>query len=174
MHLSVSGGYNGDFYAYLSYNGVLIPLLNRVGVGTGSLFGYADSGFSNIALASFGKNVHTYLLAQNPNGGTLNGTWQADGRGLSPLSAPSSFDADGMVTLNGTFLGMDLNGAWTLFFSDLSAGGGQAKLNGWSLEITAIPEPVNPAVVVFVGVVMIISLLRSEWVRKFFRQPSAR
>src|ERR1043166_3027919 len=48
VKLNVSGGYNGDLYAYLSYNGVLIPLLNRVGVtatGGGSRFGYSDTGF---------------------------------------------------------------------------------------------------------------------------------
>ena len=32
VNLNLSGGYNGDLYAYLSYGGVLVPLLNRVGV----------------------------------------------------------------------------------------------------------------------------------------------
>src|ERR1017187_8224909 len=37
VKLNISGGYNGDLYAYLSYGGVLLPLLNRVGVtGTGA------------------------------------------------------------------------------------------------------------------------------------------
>ena len=40
--LNVAGGNNGDYYAYLSYNGTLVTLLNRVGVGTingGTAFG---------------------------------------------------------------------------------------------------------------------------------------
>src|SRR6266508_6930849 len=36
VSLNVTGGYNGDLYAYLSYNGALIPLLNRVGVTAGN------------------------------------------------------------------------------------------------------------------------------------------
>src|SRR5205823_8362522 len=30
--LDVAGGYNGDLYAYLSYDGKLVPLLTRVGM----------------------------------------------------------------------------------------------------------------------------------------------
>src|SRR5437867_245572 len=32
VKLNISGGYNGDLYGYLSHSGVLVPLLNRVGV----------------------------------------------------------------------------------------------------------------------------------------------
>ena len=48
--LNISGGYNGDVYAYLSYGGVLVPLLNRVGTGSGSQpqysFGYSTAGMN--------------------------------------------------------------------------------------------------------------------------------
>ena len=60
--LNVSGGYNGDLYAYLSYGGVLVPLLNRVGVSSGNSFGYSDPGF-NITLSSSGTDVHFYGCA---------------------------------------------------------------------------------------------------------------
>src|SRR5713226_2738032 len=46
VNLSVSGGYNGDLYAYLSYGGVLVPLVNRIGVGTGNSFGASGSGMT--------------------------------------------------------------------------------------------------------------------------------
>src|ERR1035441_7065048 len=63
VNLNISGGYNGDLYAYLSYGGVLVPLLNRVGVtatGGGNSFGYGDAGF-NVTLSSAGANdVHFY------------------------------------------------------------------------------------------------------------------
>ena len=44
--LNVSGGYNGDLYAYLSYNGVLVPLLNRIGVSGSSAFGTSGAGIT--------------------------------------------------------------------------------------------------------------------------------
>ena len=42
--------------------------------------------------------------------------------------------------LLGVFNGMDPNGVWSLYVSDLSAGG-EGTLVGWGLEITAVPEP---------------------------------
>ena len=51
VNLSISGGYNGDLYVYLSHDGVLVTLLNRVGVKSGDAFGYGDAGF-NITLSS--------------------------------------------------------------------------------------------------------------------------
>ena len=69
------------------------------------------------------------------SGSVLSGTYQADG------------------SLSG-FNGGDPNGTWTLYFSDTIAGGGNATLNGWSLDITAVPEPVNVALGMF-GVVLV-------------------
>jgi hypothetical protein len=52
-----------------------------------------------------------------------------------------------------SFNGMDPNGTWTLFFADLSAGN-TSTLNGWSLDVTAVPEPVNVAMAILgVGLV---------------------
>ena len=156
--LNVSGGYNGDLYAYLSYNGTLVTLLNRVGVGTingGDAFGSADSGFNNVTLGSTGSDVHWATAG----GGALSGSYLADGRQISPLSSPSSFNAAGTVTLAGSFGGMNPNGTWTLFFADLS-GGETSTLQGWSLNITAVPEPVNVALAVFGGVLGVWSISR--------------
>ena len=134
--LDVSGGFNGDLYAYLSYGGNLVPLLNRVGVGTingGTTFGSAGSGFT-VTLASTGSDIHW-------TSGTLTGNYLADGRAIDPLSGAVNFNADGARNLDGTFGGVNPNGTWTLFFADVSGGGGTAMLNGWSLDITAVPEP---------------------------------
>src|SRR4051794_16925641 len=38
LTLSISGGYNGDYYAYLSHAGGLTILLNRVGSTSGNSF----------------------------------------------------------------------------------------------------------------------------------------
>jgi subtilisin-like proprotein convertase family protein len=133
--LNVSGGYNGSLYAYLSYDGTLVTLLNRVGTGEGSepqtTFGFSTSGFNNITLADGSmSNIHD---VQNPVSGT---TYGPDGGNLA------------------SFNGANPNGTWTLFFASM-AGGDTSTLEGWSLDITAVPEPVNLALVIFGGLVVV-------------------
>lgn len=159
--LNVTGGNNGDLYAYLSYNGTLVTLLNRVGVTSGDAFGSSDAGFKNVTLASTGSDVH---LA-SASGGVLSGSYLADGRQISPLSSSASFDGAGTVTLDASFGGQTPNGTWTLFFADLS-GGDSSTLQGWSLDITAVPEPVSEALVIFGGVLAFWSVI---W-RRFRRR----
>jgi hypothetical protein len=150
--LNISGGYNGDLYGYLSYDGKLLPLLNRVGMGTGSTsdptyyFGYGDAGFNNVTLADSGSvNIHNY-----GGNGVPTGTYAPDSGGL---------------TFAGTFGGLNPNGTWTLFLADLSSGGGQSQLTGWSLDITAVPEPANVALGIFAGIVVLVIIARTRPVR---------
>jgi hypothetical protein len=150
--LTLSGGYNGDLYAYLSHDGVLLPLLNRVGSGTGSeptyYFGYADAGFNAVSLSDCGTvNIHNY-----GGGGVPSGNYSPDSGGL---------------TFAGTFAGANPNGHWTLFLSDLSAGGGQSQLASWSLEITAVPEPANVALGIFGAGSLVVMIAKSRRVRKW-------
>jgi hypothetical protein len=144
VKLNLTGGLNGDLYAYLSYDGILVPLLNRVGVtatAPSSDFGYSDSGFAVTLSASAGQDVHFYdQFSPTITGGQLAGTWQPDGRLTSPMSPTSSFDAASRLSLD-AFNGHDPNGSWTLFIADVSAGGGQSQLTGWELDINAVPEP---------------------------------
>ena len=51
------------------------------------------------------------------------------------------------------------NGTWTLFIADLSAGE-QSTLLDWGLDITAVPEPVTSALLVFAGVLGCVTLAR--------------
>jgi hypothetical protein len=134
--LNLTGGYNGDLYAYLSYGGNLVPLLNRIGLSGSNPFGFDGAGmnvtFSDGAIA----NIHA------AGNGYLNGTYQADGQNISPLSSAGSFNPNGgAITLNGTFGNLDPNGSWTLFIADVVSGGGSSTLSGWSLQITPVPEP---------------------------------
>jgi hypothetical protein len=153
---TVSGGYNGDLYGYLSHAGALVPLLNRVGTGTGSeptySFGYDDAGFNAVTLADGGANgnIHTY------------------GGGLVPTGtyAPDS----GGLTFAGTFGGLTPNGNWTLFLADLSSGGGQSTLVGWSLSITAVPEPVNVALAIFAAVFLVVMVAQARPLRDRIRR----
>ena len=126
--LTLSGGNMGDLVAYLSYNGTTVQLLNRPGLNNPSPLGYTGMSFTSpFSLSDTGNSsIDSY-------GGTAtSGTYQ-------PTVAFSAFN-----TINP-------NGTWTLFFADLSGGDGAdvTTLNGWSLDITAVPEPVNMAMIIF-------------------------
>jgi len=139
---SGSSAYNGDLYAYLAGpHGGFSVLLNRVGVGTGNNFGYADAGMDITFSLAAASNIHfyqggPYLL----NGaGQLTGTWGADGRAIDPQSSPSLFDPSGTAGLD-SFLGANPNGTWVLFIADLSDGN-TSQVNTWTLNLTTVPEP---------------------------------
>jgi hypothetical protein len=176
VNLNISGGYNGDLYAYLSYGGALVPLLNRVGVTSGDAFGYGDTGF-NITLSSAPGNNDVHFYGNHSpsfNGnGQLTDTWQPDGRNINPLSAPGDFDTATRVNF-GQYQDMNPNGTWTLFIADLSAGA-QSQLVSWSLNVTAaeVPEPVNVALGIFAGVFLIVILVRSRPVLQRIHQLRA-
>jgi subtilisin-like proprotein convertase family protein len=141
--LNISGGYNGDLYAYLvDPTGDFAVLLNRVGVGPGNSTGYSDSGFQ-ITLDDLDgySNVH-YYQNESPTitSGVLTGTWASDGENVDPQGG-SVGSAPVTANLTSTF-GTDPNGTWTLFISDLSPGG-VSLLNSWTLDVNtaAVPEP---------------------------------
>ena len=61
------------------------------------------------------------------------------------------------------FNGQNPNDTWTLFFAD-TVPGDTTTLNGWSLDITAVPEPVNVAMAVFGTIAAIVGGVR--WYRQ--------
>ena len=133
VDLSVSGGYNGNLYAYLvAPNGTLVMLLNQPGATISNPFGYGGSGLNVTLSDTAAGSIQT--TPETP-GSVFSGTFQAAGT----LGAVSGSAADG---------------TWTLYFADVAAGGGQPILNGWSLNITAVPEPANLALIIF-GVGMV-------------------
>jgi subtilisin-like proprotein convertase family protein len=154
LTLNLSGGYNGDLYAYLSHGNGFVVLLNRVGVGQaqGDAFGFGGSGMS-LTLASDGAHddIHWYGFGSMPTG-----TYLPDGRAIDPLSAPNLFDAAATTASFATMAGLQPNGAWTLFVADVSAGGGQSLLTGWSLEIVTVPEPATTALLAL-GIVVVVA-----------------
>jgi len=128
VDLSVSGGYNGNLYAYLvAPNGTLVMLLNQPGATISNPFGYGGSGLNVTLSDTAAGSIQT--TPETP-GSVFSGTFQAAGT----LGAVSGSAADG---------------TWTLFFADEVAGGGQATSNSWSLGITAVPEPANLALIIF-------------------------
>lgn len=133
--LNISGGYNANLYAYLvAPNGAMVVLLNQPGVTGGNPFGNTGSGM-NVTLADGGPAI-------TASSDLSQGTYAAAG------------------ALSG-FNGSMADGTWTLYFADTVSGGGTSTLNGWTLGITAVPEPANVALGVFGGLFAIAGLTKS-------------
>jgi subtilisin-like proprotein convertase family protein len=153
VRLNISGGYNGDLYVYLTHASGFSVLLNRVGRTADNSFGYSDPGFNVTFDGSAASDVHLY--GGNGNN-VLTGIWQPDARNVDPATVT---DASSRSAFLSSFNGLDPNGTWTLFIADLSSGE-QSTLVDWGLDITAVPEPVTSALLVFAGVLGSITLAR--------------
>jgi hypothetical protein len=125
VDLQLSGGWNGDLYAYLVHDTGFTVLLNHVGVGVAgvSAFGYGDAGM-NVNLAVTGTSIHEYG-GNSTFSATPSGSWQTDNTSGSLAS----------------FLSTIPNGTWSLFIADQS-GGGVTTVQSWGLQmdIVAVPE----------------------------------
>jgi subtilisin-like proprotein convertase family protein len=151
--LNLSGGFNGDLYAYLSHDGVNVVLLNRIGATSSNPLGYLTSGMNVTFDDSGAVDIHVYGGAPN-----VNGVFQPDGRNVDPNTAiDTSPRGPGLVSFNG----MDPNGDWTLYCADLS-GGGETTVNSWGLDFTATPEPVAVALGIFLVAIFGIGLFRAR------------
>ena len=135
VSLNVSGGFNGDIYAYLSHGSQISYLLSGDGAASGS-------GMNLTFVEGTGNPIPT------GGSGTLVG---------------SSYTA---FTDLSTFNNTDPSGSWTLFFADRSSAD-TSTLTGFSIGITAVPEPVNVALGVF-GVVLVgtVGIRRFQQTRK--------
>ena len=142
VNLNISGGYNGNLYAYLiAPNGTLVVLMNQPGVAVNG-FGAYGAGM-NLTLQD-GATANGSI--QNAtSGGILSGSYNAAG-GSSALSA---------------FDGSQVNGVWTLYFADLASGTGSSTLN-WSIGLTPVPEPVDLALGLFAA--MLLALAGLKWI----------
>jgi hypothetical protein len=137
------GGWNGDLYGYLKHGSDTVVLLNRVGKGTGNTYGFGPTTGMNVTLwDGASQNIHDVAVPADL------GSYKPDGRGISPLSGNAAFDLAGTQTLGAAFNGKDPNGTWTLFLADASSLG-VSTIGSWSLEITAVPEPVTVALGIF-------------------------
>jgi subtilisin-like proprotein convertase family protein len=97
----------------------------------------SGSGFNSVTLSETGSSIPT------GGSGPLTGSYIAYGN----LSA---------------FNNTDPNGNWTIFFADLSPGD-TSTLNGFSVDIAAVPEPTTMALAVFAGVAFLAGIVRWQW-----------
>ena len=112
VSLDITGGFNGDLYAYLDGPaGGFVVLLNRPGLTGSNPFGYGDAG-CNITLSDGSPDIHTYQL-DSPAivGGQLTQTWAPDGRNIDPMSDGSMFDSTSPSTPLSVFNGTTANGS---------------------------------------------------------------
>ena len=160
VSLDITGGLNGDYYAYLTHGSGFAVLLNRVGADTGNPTGYADSGL-NITLDDSAANgdVHNYQLTLNPHGAPLTGTWAPDGRTADPGSVTVGSPRTALLS---SFDGLDPNGSYTLFIADMNPGG-IGTLQNFELTVTGVPEPTTSALLLLGGAGL---LLRKRFFKK--------
>ena len=147
LNLNISGGRNGDLYAYLTHDNATAILLNRVGRGEVA-GGYDNNGF-NVTIADGSPDIHTYQLGGVNLTGPLTGTWGPDGRDVSPFVSTTSSSRTSFLS---NFTGGNANGSWTLFIADVNGNTSESTLDSWSLDITAVPEPVDYALMAFGGI----------------------
>jgi subtilisin-like proprotein convertase family protein len=138
VDLDISGGYNGDLYAYLkSPEGTVVTLLYQPGAAVDGGYGNPQPGL-NITLTDSGATS----IQNVPDGsGTLTGTY-------APAHPLAAFDNE------------VVDGGWSLYVADVGSGGGSPSLVSWSLDIDAVPEPVNVALGIFSAVLLTGSVLR--------------
>ena len=143
--LNISGGYNGNLYAYLiSPTGTLVVLMNH----PGSAPFYASGSGMTVTLADGGSGGSIQSAAETA-GQVLTGTYSVVGS-LSSIAAPGANSGTG-------------NGTWTLFFADLKRGGGQAYLDSWTLNLTVVPEPITLSLGLFVAMLIALAGLKRCW-----------
>ena len=153
VELNISGGYNGDLFAYLvGPHGGFAVLLNRVGrTSAGDISTYSDAGF-DVTLSDSAANgdIHLYQVVFDPAGGVLTGTWQPDARNFDPATVTD----EALRTDNlSSFEELDPNGTWSITLYDVVESGNPSTLESWSLNITAIPEPSTVSLGVLAAIV---------------------
>jgi subtilisin-like proprotein convertase family protein len=136
ISLNLSGGYNGDLYAYLSHGSQTTKLFDQI---TGS----PSSAGMNVTLVP----------------GTANPIQTVTGFGSGTTLSGTTFTANQDLS---AFTSTDPNGNWTFFIADMKAGD-SSTLNSFSVNITAVPEPVTGALILAV----LVGLVRYAW-RKLF------
>ena len=101
VKLKISGGNNGDLYAYLSECGVRVPVWNRIAVSSGSLLGSSGAGLDSVALSDRGS-VNTDAAGK----GVWSGAYKPEGQSTRARRSAALFNgSDDSVLLVDPWLG---------------------------------------------------------------------
>lgn len=130
----------GDLIAQLTHGPTTVFLFRQVGwtdaIGPGDSsnlsgsYTFIDS--ATTRLIDVAKNLDDFqTIAPGAYRATTN-TFNGDG-------APN-FSGETVVSLNGAFLGANVNGAWTLNIADI-AFGDEGGVRQWSITVAGVPEP---------------------------------
>jgi subtilisin-like proprotein convertase family protein len=134
-----TGSFNADPNSSAPVLGITVSL---------NVSGGYSGGFYMYLVGPDGLTTVTLLNTPGTSTSGLDITLQ-DG---SPAITSGSNLSSGTYAAYGTLGNLDgqtADGTWTIYFADLSSGGGSPTLDSWSLGITAVPEPVNGALVIF-------------------------
>jgi len=133
--LRLTGGWNGDLYAYLTHDSGFTVLLNRAGRTGDDGFGYGDAGLDVIFDdGAANGDFHAYQAVPGYATSIADGSlWAPDGRNVSPLTV---LDSDLPSAFLSGFNGLDPNGNWTLFVADVGSGE-VSTVARWGLTIEA-------------------------------------
>jgi subtilisin-like proprotein convertase family protein len=155
--LDLTGGWNGDLYAYLVHDTGFAVLLNRVGRDTGNPDGFGTAGMDvTLDDSAVLGNIHSVSVP------AAAGVYQPDGQNIDPQSPPADFGNPlNPTALLGSFNGGDPNGTWTLFIADVQ-GGDVTAVQSWSLSIE-VPEP--SCVALFLGGMIVLYRLKGAKVQ---------
>ena len=157
--LKLTGGFNGDLYAYLVHGSGQAILLNRAGRDTGMPYGYPDPGFSvtlddeaPLVGGITAPDIHLYqtLSPVYDVSGALTGLWQPDARTLDPAAVLAGSPRSAFMS---SFDGLPTDGSWTIFIADLSAGG-MTTLESLSIVVEQVPEPSAVAALALAGAML--------------------
>ena len=121
--------------------------LDLTGGYNNDIYAYLSHGSTLVVLvdqitgtAGTGSGFNNVVLNEGTGGTIQSGTYTAD------------------QNLAG-FNGANPNGSWTIFFADRNPGD-TSTLTGFSVNLTAVPEPVNVALGVFGGLFAVVGLVR--------------
>lgn len=127
------------------------------------------SGGYNGDLGAYVSHAGVLVWLLNPNESV-----SGSGMNITLNETGSPIPTGGSGTLTGSYVAFgDLSqfnsqsaaGDWTLFFVDQGAGD-QSTINGFELSLTAVPEPVNAALGVFGGIMVLAIVGRRFWETK--------
>ena len=164
VYINVTGGFNGDLYAYLYHEGSSVTLLGRIGSSDANPFGSSTAGFGDgLSTYNNGGTYYGFKLDDLATGGVHDAAGNGNNAVVGGYQPYSS--------MNTTFAG-NPNGNWTIFFADMAGGGGDSSssLASWGLGIEVVPEPVNVALGIFGG--MGVVLIGGRWLRSRCNAPT--